>query len=103
MPVPSFQKKNRFGLSRRLRVDSDVGNAQALGQIVARSHPKLFQGHPSTKRGMTSHRNIAESYIATETADHIMTKCSTLDASASLLHVNVTQRIVIFQFFLLLF
>ena len=55
------KKKNRFGLSRRLRVDSDVGNAQALGQIVARSHPKLFEGHPSTKRGMTSHRNIAES------------------------------------------
>ena len=42
------KKKKWFGLSRRLRVDPGVGNAQALG-------------HPSTKRGMTSHRNIAQS------------------------------------------
>ena len=92
----------RFGFSRRLRVGPRVGNAEALGQIVARSHPKLFEGHPSTKRGMTSHRNIAESYIATETADHIMTKCSTLDEASAFLS-QVTQRIVIFQFFLFLF
>ena len=37
-----FRNAFRFGLSRRLRVGPRVGNAQALGQIVAVAHPKLF-------------------------------------------------------------
>ena len=80
----------RFGFSRRLRVGPRVGNAEALGQIVARSPSKSYR-----------FTFLLFPWVIM-TADHIMTQCSTLDEASAFLS-QVTQRIVIFQFFLFLF